>query len=316
MPSSSPNASCSGSEPDATATATNSNLHLRQLPEVEQHDGRRSSSLFAPRLVFPPVPQDQQQQQQQQTRLSREEKVNRFIRSRSRAERRRLPPLKHRTAPILELETTAIASSSAAASSSTAAVSSSRLLKKHKSKSRIPRHAQQLKMFATPSYQTPIREAPVITTPIRPNYRELAKETQREIQSALNDNSAEALKIVLCKKHRCPKPHALHEAIRRFNPAAVRLLLDDNANVNQCCESIEQHVGLTPLHLAVQMSSQKFADRSREGLQIVKLLLHANALPDVFNSSNCLQEKMFSVKEWIIGRNKLFKQNKMFSIYR
>src|SRR5688500_276838 len=75
---------------------------------------------------------------------------------------------------------------------------------------------------------------------------------------------------------------ALHHAVRFRSPAAVRVLIERGANVNQAC----RRSGSTPLHRAVtQTGAPGTAGRGKEAIKIIRLLLAAGADPSIKNKT-------------------------------
>jgi ankyrin repeat protein len=75
---------------------------------------------------------------------------------------------------------------------------------------------------------------------------------------------------------------ALHHAVRFRNPLAVRILIEHGANVNQACRKS----GSTPLHRAVlSTGAPGTAGKSKEAIEIVRLLIEAGADPSIPNKS-------------------------------
>eukprot|EP00434_Breviolum_minutum_P023514 symbB.v1.2.020741.t3/scaffold1762.1/size182224/8 len=110
-----------------------------------------------------------------------------------------------------------------------------------------------------------------IRTPLRPCSKQRSKEFQDDIRCALEEQSAELLRVALQRRHACPRDHALHEAVRQANCAAVRLLLENSAEPNDRCLALDN--GEFPLQLALSSNLV----RSPERLQMVELLLEARA---------------------------------------
>jgi uncharacterized protein len=74
---------------------------------------------------------------------------------------------------------------------------------------------------------------------------------------------------------------ALHHAVRFRSPAAVKVLIEHGANVNQAC----RRNGSTPLHRAVtQTGAPSTAGKSEQAMEIVRLLLAAGADPSLKNN--------------------------------
>jgi tankyrase len=75
---------------------------------------------------------------------------------------------------------------------------------------------------------------------------------------------------------------ALHHAVRFRSPAAVKVLIEQGANINQAC----RRNGSTPLHRATtQTGAPGTAGLQQAAKEIVRLLLAAGADPDVKNKS-------------------------------
>jgi tankyrase len=73
---------------------------------------------------------------------------------------------------------------------------------------------------------------------------------------------------------------ALHHAVRFRSPAAVKTLIEFDANVNQAC----RRNGSTPLHRATtQTGAPGTAGRSQAAREIIELLLAAGADPSLKN---------------------------------
>jgi len=106
---------------------------------------------------------------------------------------------------------------------------------------------------------------------LRPCSKQRSKEFQDDIRCALEEQSAELLRVALQRRHACPRDHALHEAVRQANCAAVRLLLENSAEPNDRCLALDN--GEFPLQLALSSNLV----RSPERLQMVELLLEARA---------------------------------------
>ncbi|CAJ1336571.1 unnamed protein product [Effrenium voratum] len=126
---------------------------------------------------------------------------------------------------------------------------------------------------ATPSkvHSTPSRIIS-IRTPLRPCSRQRSKEVQDDVRSALEEQSAELLRVALQRRHVCPRDHALHEAVRQGNCAAARLLLQNSAEPNDRCLSFERGCEL-PLQLALSSNLVRPSER----LEMVDMLLQARA---------------------------------------
>ncbi|CAJ1426721.1 unnamed protein product [Effrenium voratum] len=126
---------------------------------------------------------------------------------------------------------------------------------------------------ATPSkvHSTPSRIIS-IRTPLRPCSRQRSKEVQDDVRSALEEQSAELLRVALQRRHVCPRDHALHEAVRQGNCAAARLLLQNSAEPNDRCLSFERGCEF-PLQLALSSNLVRPSER----LEMVDMLLQARA---------------------------------------
>lgn len=96
---------------------------------------------------------------------------------------------------------------------------------------------------------------------------------------ALEEQSAELLRVALQRRHACPRDHALHEAVRQGNCAATRLLLQNMAEPNERCRALERGCEL-PLQLALSSNLVRASERQ----QMVELLLHARADPELRRS--------------------------------
>jgi tankyrase len=73
---------------------------------------------------------------------------------------------------------------------------------------------------------------------------------------------------------------ALHHAVRFRSPAAVKALIEQGANVNQCC----RRSGSTPLHRAVTSTGAPgTAGKNAAAKEIIKLLTDAGADPSIKN---------------------------------
>lgn len=110
-----------------------------------------------------------------------------------------------------------------------------------------------------------------IRTPLRPCSKQRSKEFQDDIRCALEEQSAELLRVAFQRRHACPRDHALHEAVRQGNCAAVRLLLENSAEVNDRCLAFD--TGEFPMQLALSTNML----RSPERVQMVEMLLQARA---------------------------------------
>lgn len=110
-----------------------------------------------------------------------------------------------------------------------------------------------------------------IRTPLRPCSKQRSKEFQDDIRCALEEQSAELLRVAFQRRHACPRDHALHEAVRQGNCAAVRLLLENSAEANDRCLAFD--TGEFPLQLALSTNML----RSPERVQMVEMLLQARA---------------------------------------
>ena len=74
----------------------------------------------------------------------------------------------------------------------------------------------------------------------------------------------------------------LHHAVRFRNTAAVRVLLEHGARVNQACKRSQS----TALHRAVTSTgAPETAGKTREALEIIRLLLDAGADASLVNKS-------------------------------
>ncbi|CAE7312633.1 TNKS2 [Symbiodinium sp. CCMP2592] len=118
-----------------------------------------------------------------------------------------------------------------------------------------------------------------IRTPLRPCSRQRSKEFQDDVRVALEEQSAELLRVALQRRHACPRDHALHEAVRQGNCAATRLLLQNMAEPNERCRALERGCEL-PLQLALSSNLVRASERQ----QMVELLLHARADPELRRS--------------------------------
>lgn len=96
---------------------------------------------------------------------------------------------------------------------------------------------------------------------------------------ALEEQSAELLRVALQRRHACPRDHALHEAVRQGNCAATRLLLQNMAEPNERCRALERGCEL-PLQLALSSNLVRASERQ----QMVELLLQARADPELRRS--------------------------------
>lgn len=73
---------------------------------------------------------------------------------------------------------------------------------------------------------------------------------------------------------------ALHHAVRFRSPAAVKVLIERGANVNQAC----RRNGSTPLHRAVtQTGAPGTAGTQADAVEIIRVLLAAGADPSITN---------------------------------
>jgi len=122
------------------------------------------------------------------------------------------------------------------------------------------------KIFSTPSRIIDIR------TPLRPCSKQRSKEFQDDVRTALEEQSAELLRVALQRRHACPCDHALHEAVRQGNCAAACLLLQNSAEPNDRCHVLERGCEY-PLQLALSSTMVRSHDRH----QMVELLLQARA---------------------------------------
>mmetsp|Transcript_149105 Transcript_149105/g.277887 ORF Transcript_149105/g.277887 Transcript_149105/m.277887 type:complete len:419 (-) Transcript_149105:27-1283(-) len=110
-----------------------------------------------------------------------------------------------------------------------------------------------------------------ISTPLRPDRRQKAKEMQEEIKTAVEEQSVPLLKAALQRRHACAGEHSLHEAVRQACVPAVRMLIQSRAEPNARCLGLEKGCEF-PLQLAVFCSGN-------ERCQAVELLLRAGARP-------------------------------------
>jgi uncharacterized protein len=75
---------------------------------------------------------------------------------------------------------------------------------------------------------------------------------------------------------------ALHHAVRFRNPAAVKTLIEQGANVNQAC----RRSGSTPLHrAATRTGAPGTAGKDAAAIEIIQMLLVAGADPKIKNKS-------------------------------
>jgi len=95
---------------------------------------------------------------------------------------------------------------------------------------------------------------------------------QDDVRAAVEEQSVPMLRAALQRRHTCPRDHALHEAVRQGSSAAVRLLLQHQAEPNASCLCLERGCEF-PLQLAVSSNFIRASERS----QIVQLLLAAGA---------------------------------------
>jgi tankyrase len=73
---------------------------------------------------------------------------------------------------------------------------------------------------------------------------------------------------------------ALHHAVRFRSPTAVKVLVEEGANVNQAC----RRNGSTPLHrAATQTGAPGTAGRAAAAKEIIQILLTAGADPSIKN---------------------------------
>ncbi|CAK9079909.1 unnamed protein product [Durusdinium trenchii] len=126
---------------------------------------------------------------------------------------------------------------------------------------------------ATPSKLTASTPSRIINirTPLRPCSKQRSKEFQDDVRCALEEQSAELLRVALQRRHPCPMDHALHEAVRQGNCDAARLLLENSAEPNDRCLALDH--GEFPLQLALSSNLVSASDRH----QMVELLLDARA---------------------------------------
>jgi len=94
---------------------------------------------------------------------------------------------------------------------------------------------------------------------------------------AVEEQSVPLLRAALKRCHMCPGEHALHEAARRANLPAIRMLLQEKADPNARCMRLERGCEF-PLQLIV--SGSAFLGTS-DRCQAAELLLNARALPNV-----------------------------------
>eukprot|EP00435_Cladocopium_sp_Y103_P040113 s399_g10.t2 len=66
-----------------------------------------------------------------------------------------------------------------------------------------------------------------IRTPLRPCSKQRSKEFQDDIRCALEEQSAELLRVAFQRRHACPRDHALHEAVRQVSYGPERLQQGD-----------------------------------------------------------------------------------------
>lgn len=114
-----------------------------------------------------------------------------------------------------------------------------------------------------------------ISTPVRPCSRRRHKEMQDDIRDAVETQQVQVLRVALNRRHPCTHDHSLHEAIRQSQVAAVRLLLQNNADPNARCLCLDRGCEY-PLQLAVSCTS---CLRASDRLQAVEMLLSAGAHP-------------------------------------
>eukprot|EP00913_Durusdinium_trenchii_P025859 g24268.t1 len=115
---------------------------------------------------------------------------------------------------------------------------------------------------------------------------EVEDEFQDDVRCALEEQSAELLRVALQRRHPCPMDHALHEAVRQGNCDAARLLLENSAEPNDRCLALDH--GEFPLQLALSSNlgtgemvrlgrSEESQSVALDRCQMVELLLDARA---------------------------------------
>ncbi|CAE7893327.1 TNKS2 [Symbiodinium necroappetens] len=91
------------------------------------------------------------------------------------------------------------------------------------------------KPISTPSRLIDIR------TPLRPCSRQRSKEFQDDVRVALEEQSAELLRVALQRRHACPRDHALHEAVRQagFDRSLMIDISDDLLGSGLCVWNVD-----------------------------------------------------------------------------